>query len=850
MNHLLVDIALPVPIDHPFTYLVPSELQPQATLGVRVLVPFGRKLFTGIVIGFPTTPPNKQLKPVRDILDATPSVSTEILNLCRWIAEYYLAPIGEVLKAAVPFGFLGYGKRVVHLLTQDPKNALAETRRSAPKQHRILQALQKHGDLAVAQLQKKTNVKSVYAVLNEMARKGWVEIGEKLETRSVKPKHEKLVSLTPQVRQSAETNGLAREDDAAAKLTPNQTAVIKMLAESIAPLPVQQLMTATGASTSTLRTLVKKGFIEISTREVIRSVELEPAEQAPSFELNSYQQQALNEISQALHNGHFHTFLLHGVTGSGKTEVYIEAIRQVLSAGKRALVLVPEIALTPQIVRRFRAHFGSAVVVMHSQMSVGERYDAWRLAHRGEARIVIGPRSAVFAPLSNIGLIVVDEEHEASYKQFDASPRYHARDVAIVRARLNNAVVVLGSATPSAESYHNALCGKYRLLEMPERVDRATLPRIEIVDMTLERKRRYEELKKEVQEKKTEFPKRLPDVSISKLLHDEILKRLEKREGVILLQNRRGFSHVVECFDCGYVEKCDNCEVTLTYHVTKKHLRCHYCGFVKKPPTVCPNCGGIEMRFHAFGTQQVQQELQELFPNRTILRMDLDTTARKGAHDRILSQFGRGEADILLGTQMVAKGLDFPRVTLVGVISADTQMLLPDFRSSERTFQLLTQVAGRSGRAQLAGEVIIQTMQPQHYSLKHVVSHDFQGFYKEELVYRRELDYPPFSRIVLVEFRGDRENAVHHHAKKFAEFIGRQNIAPHSILLGPADAAIPKIRNQFRKHLIIKNLKSKDPAGSQLHNALMKAKSLYDASALAKNKKVQMTIDVDPVGMM
>lgn len=843
MNQSLADIALPVPIDHPFTYLVPSELQPQATLGSRVLVPFGRKLLTGIIVGFPATSPGKQLKPIRDVLDAAPSVSPEMLSLCRWIAEYYLAPIGEVLKAAVPFGFLGYGKRVVHLLVQNPESALAETKRSAPKQHRILQILREHGDLTVSQLQKKTNVKSIYAVLNELARKGWVEVEEKLETRSIKPKYEKLASLTPQARQRGSS----------ITLTPKQTLVVEKLAESTAPVPIKQLVKATGVSTSTLSTLVKKGLVEISVREVIRSSTsdgLEPTEQPPSFELNRHQQQALHEISQALQKGQYTTFLLHGVTGSGKTQVYIEAIRQVLSAEKTALVLVPEIALTPQIVRRFKAHFGDKVAVMHSQMSVGERYDAWRLTYRGDVRIVIGPRSAVFAPLSNIGLIVVDEEHEASYKQFDASPRYHARDVAIVRARQNNAVVVLGSATPSAESYYNALSGKYRLLEMPERVDQAKLPRIEIVDMILERKRRYEEIKKEVQEKKIEFPKRLPDSSISKLLHDEIQKRIDKNEGVILLQNRRGFSHVVECFDCGYVEKCDNCEVTLTYHLTKKHLRCHYCGFVKKPPDICPNCQGIEIRFHAFGTQQVQQELQELFPNRSILRMDLDTTARKGAHDRILSQFGRGEADILLGTQMVAKGLDFPRVTLVGVISADTQMLLPDFRSSERTFQLLTQVAGRSGRAQLAGEVIIQTMQPQHYSLKHVVSHDFLGFYKEELAYRKELDYPPFSRIVLIEFRGERENDVHHHAKKFAEFIERQGIAPHSILLGPADAAIPKIRNQFRKHLIIKNLKSKDPAGSQLHQALMKAKNLYNDSALAKDKKVQMTIDVDPVGMM
>ncbi|MBM4162350.1 MAG: primosomal protein N', partial [Ignavibacteria bacterium] len=346
-----------------------------------------------------------------------------------------------------------------------------------------------------------------------------------------------------------------------------------------------------------------------------------------------------------------------------------------------------------------------------------------------------------------------------------------------------------------------------------------------------------------------EFPKHLPIVSIAKLLKEKIGERLQRNEGTILLQNRRGFSHVVECFECGYVERCDNCEVTLTYHSTKKHLRCHYCGFVKHPPTVCPKCGGVEIRFHAFGTQQVQQELQQLIPDATILRMDLDTTTRKGAHDRLLMQFGTGKADILLGTQMVAKGLDFPRVTLVGVISADTQMLLPDFRSAERTFQLLTQVAGRAGRSNLAGEVIIQTLQPEHYSLKHVVSHDFPGFYREELEFRRELDYPPFSRIVLIEFRGEKETEVHHHAKKFAELLV-PGAGKHYSVLGPADAAIPKIKNRFRKHILIKNFKATDPAGTHLRSALTRARQHYDGCALGKSRSVQMTIDVDPQGMM
>ena len=367
--------------------------------------------------------------------------------------------------------------------------------------------------------------------------------------------------------------------------------------------------------------------------------------------------------------------------------------------------------------------------------------------------------------------------------------------------------------------------------------------------MATERKRVYELSKTEVQKSKTQFPKHLPSLSISALLHDEIQKRLDNKEGIILLQNRRGFAHVVECFECGHVERCDNCDVSLTYHLIKKDLRCHYCGFVKKAPSVCPQCHGTELRHFSFGTQQVQEELEALFPNATILRMDKDTTKRKGAHDRILQQFGNRKADILLGTQMVAKGLDFPHVTLVGVISADTQMLLPDFRASEQTFQLLTQVAGRAGRSNLAGEVVIQTLQPDHYSLKHVLTHNFKNFYKEELEYRRELDYPPFSRIVLIEFAGGRESEVHHRARKFSEYLLR--LAKDDFrVLGPADAAIARIKNRYRKHVVVKDLRDKDPSGTGLRSALNTVLQQYEAAGLHKDRKVTLTIDVDPQGMM
>jgi len=848
LNQFLVDIAIPVPIDRTFTYLVPPELQPSVLPGKRVLVPFGKKHLTGVIVGLPAATDVRGLKPVTDILDTKPTFSPDMLLLTKWIGEYYFTPWGEVLRAATPQGLSQESKQTVRLVTQDIEALLQATKKSAPRQHAILQALADGAPLNLAQVQRKSHSKSIHAVLSEMHQRGWISIEEELERPKAKPKLERIVAFTDSGQR------IFSDETSKASLSDKQLFLLEALWQEVSPeinaVEINSFLQRHHSSLSSVKTLVKKDLLHISEQEVFRRSEYEPTEPPPNIILNTYQQYALNEITKATTAGIFRAFLLHGITGSGKTQVYIDAIRNVMARGKTAIVLVPEISLTPQTVRRFKAHFGDDVAVMHSQMSIGERYDAWRMAHQGKVKIVIGPRSAIFAPLENIGLIVVDEEHDSSYKQYDAAPRYNARDVALVRALHIKAVVVLGSATPSAESFANGIHEKYTLLELPIRVDNAQLPTIEIVDMAKERRRVYEDLKIEIKKSAKPFPKRLPDSSISHLLQSQIAKRLERKEGTILLQNRRGFSHVMECYECGYVEKCDNCEVSLTFHTTKKHLRCHYCGFVKKPPAICPKCGSIELRMHAFGTQQVQQELQDLFPQAVILRMDRDTTSVKGAHNKILKQFESGEADILLGTQMVAKGLDFPRVTLVGVISADTQMLLPDFRASEGTFQLLTQVAGRAGRSTLAGEVVIQTLQPDHYSLKHVLTHNFTGFYQEELEYRRELDYPPFSRIVLLEFSGERENEVQHHAKKFTEFLAMLNQQKKFIILGPADAAISKIKNVYRKHVVVKDLKSSDPSGSYLRSALLKAKAQYDASPLIVGRKIKMIIDVDPQGMM
>jgi primosomal protein N' (replication factor Y) len=848
MKTLYADIALPVPVDKTFTYIVPRELQESAKIGCRALVPFGKKHGTGIIVRLSGETDFPRLKPIRDILDAVPTFSDEMLKLTRWMADYYFASWGEVLKAAAPRGFAAESKRIVKLL--QPLGKAAGTppgsKKRSSKREALLIALSISGELSIRQLQKKLGIKGIHAVLHQLAKEGIVTMEEELPVAMAKPRWEKFVRLSDTVRGRPESE-LVREvsGEKQQKLMEN---LLQRSKENQPAIEVSFLLKQVGASMSSLTSLHAKGLVDIEVKEVPRTVRFKFTEPFQKFELNKFQRAALEEISKPINQNAYETFLVHGVTGSGKTQVYIEAIDLVLKQERTAIVLVPEISLTPQMVYRFRNRFGEHVGVFHSRMSDAERYDAWRLARSGKYKIVIGPRSAIFAPMKSLGLIVVDEEQEAAYKQFDATPRYNARDVAIIRATYNKAVVILGSATPSVESYYNARIGKYKLLELPERVDNAKLPKVEIVDMTRERKEVYKEVRENLPKEERGRLKEFQVSSISRLLRQKIEDRLAKKEGVILLQNRRGFAPFLECPDCGYVEMCDQCEVTLTYHAVQKHLRCHYCGFVKTPPSVCPRCQGINFKYRGFGTQRVEEELERLVPNAKVLRMDLDTMTRKGAHDRLLKKFSEDQSAILVGTQMVAKGLDFSKVTLVGVISADTQLLLPDFRASERTYQLLSQVAGRAGRRELAGEVVIQTFQPTHYSVKLVAEHDFRNFYEEELKYREELDYPPFSHLVLVEFKGGKEKDVARHAERFADLLRRTN--SHFIILGPTPAVLSKLRGQYRWHIVMKALRLKDAGGKFAREAVRKAAQDYRKSALGKSRAVTLTIDVDPQGMM
>ena len=786
---MTVRVVLPLPLDQAFTYLVPEDLADEAQVGCRVLVPFGPRRLTGLITERTDEADALndyfRLKPILDVLDAAPAFTGEMLRLTQWIANYYVCGWGEAVKAALPSGVDIAEKHYIR--RTEASGVFWEDH---PRVGPMFRYLDYHTEATLGGLRQQ-GIDVPLVLLRRLEREGLVTIIKALKKPKVQVKYEKHLRFAPAFRNTGAVKDLTKQLRGT-----KQVAVVEALAGFALeghPEPRKaDLLERAQAATATTNRLVEKGILEVIEKEVIRapvySAAAEP--QAPFHAFHRAQRAALDQIHAALDAERFETFLLHGVTGSGKTEVYIAALKKVLARGQTGIILVPEIALTPQTVQRFRRHFGDKIAVLHSRMSLGERYDAWRSLRNGRYSVVIGPRSAVLAPLSNVGLIVVDEEHEPSYKQFDPAPRYHARDVAVVRARMNNAVCVLGSATPSLESFRNARTGKYTLLAMPERVPvpghaAAPLPEIEIIDLTLERKKH-----------------RLHG-ALSETLREAIEQRLMRSEQVILLQNRRGYAPVIECKDCGFVPVCFDCSVTMTYHKPRRLLRCHYCGRTQRLMAACPTCDSKDLAQLGAGTQRVEEELEHHFPGVAIARMDLDTTGRKNAHHKILDRFGRGDADILIGTQMVAKGLDFSRVTLVGVISADVGMQLPDFRAEERTFQLLTQVAGRAGRAELRGEVMLQTRNPKHPVFRYILAHDYAGFARVMMDERKDFDYPPFGRIVGAEFRGPEEELVDQMARRWTKLLTER--VPGGVqVLGPEPAFVGRVKKQYRYHTIIK----------------------------------------------
>ena len=830
------NVAFPIAVNQLFTYTVPPHLDSVLQPGVRVLAPFGRNNQEGVVverIAETELAPDK-VKRISDCLDDIPTFSPELLSLTKWMADYYLTSWGNALFCAVPAAVRSQKQRRVELLPSGPSP-------TGKVQKEIVALLETEGALSPNQLARRvgvsaTNLRPKITALRE---KGVVDVYVTHKPNATTQETTMAALALPPADIEAEIFELNRGEDEYGKLTKGrpraasvkQAEILKTLLDANVPLAVPELTKQVGTSTSLLRTLERRGFIRITRATVVRNpLSCQPVAPTQPHALNLAQSEAFSQIREGLQagNGSKQAFLLHGVTGSGKTEVYMQAIAPILESGKSVIVLVPEISLTPQTASRFIGRFGERVAVLHSRLSTGERYDQWHRIQKGEATIAIGPRSAVFAPVQRLGLLVIDEEHSDSYKS-ETAPRYHAREVAQKRAELANCPLLLGSATPSLESFHNAHNGTYQLLTLPTRVLDRKMPEVHIVDMRDELKRGN----------RTIFSERL---------RDGIEQRLARREQIILFLNRRGYSTYVFCRTCGYVERCKNCSISLTFHFETKQLVCHHCGHRRNTHATCPQCASHAIDYfgrRGFGTETVEREVEKVFPKANVKRFDADSTARKNAHQQILKAFQEHEIDILIGTQMVAKGLDFPNVTLVGVIVADTALNLPDFRAGEQTFSLLTQVAGRSGRAEVAGEVIVQTYMPEHYCIAAAQQHDYVGFYEKEVEARSALQYPPFSRVATLLLRGKNEDLVIAAARAVHDQLQRWQTERFSDVevLGPAPAPLSKIEGKFRWHFLLRS-KNVDKICQLL-------RELTDEPPQAlKPSAIEVIIDIDPTNTL
>ncbi len=829
---MFAEIAFDIPLDRLFTYAIPDDLEAVLMPGHRVLAPFGKKKITGYVVRM--TPESKIDKcfSLTSLLDPQPLLSEELIKLGIWISEYYMTPLGRALHNMVPPGLDRHSEKVYFLKQDIDEFEIRALQKTKPVQSKILKTLFLHKKLALRKLIKKAGGKNFVKNLDELLRLGVVAEQDTLSAQSASIRYEKFVRLSDVILSEPE-----RLENIIATIPKNAKKQIQILDylekntdfENPEPFRIRQseILRICDAPYSAVSGLAEKNFVTLEDVEKFRDPYDMEIFSPKKLTLNPEQHVAVEAIKK--NHGEFKTFLLYGVTGSGKTQVYIESIRPLVDEGKSAIVLVPEIALTPQMVERFKAVFGDTIAVLHSRMTIGERFDAWRKLYSGEFKIAIGARSAILAPVQNLGIVIVDEEHETTYKQNEPSPKYHARDVAIVRAKMAGALVVLGSATPSLESFYNAKNGKYELLELRHRVFRTPLPEVEIVNMREERERHTDGW----------------EPVLSQPLREHMKRVIKRGEQVILFQNRRGYASVVECYECGYLAQCPNCSITLTYHLPHQKMLCHYCGHRVPLIDECPKCRNVNILHQGVGTQKVEEKLKAFFPDVKVLRMDHDTTHQKGSHIKILEQFRNGEASILLGTQMVTKGLDFEKVSLVGVISADTNLHLPDFRATERNFQMLTQVAGRAGRKKKIGHVVIQTYNPQHASVAFARTHDYDSFYEQEIHRREELLYPPASRLVLIQFKNEEENKAVEQSARFSDILRRRVHGNSIMILGPAPAPIAKIRNQFRWHILIKADKKFDPGGSFIRGLLKKT---LEEMNLTQGEFV--SIEIDPVNLL
>ncbi len=794
-----------MPLDQPFTYRLPLTLRHRVRPGCRLLVPFGRRTLAGVVLACHDSPPEVEVREAGRLLDEEPVFDEELLALARWVADYYAAPLGEVLRAMAPLsGELRRGK--VYSLTDAGRDVARQMLLGDAGGEAAVEVLRLLEGRPLSEARLKAKVPRAAAALRALLKKGWVEVEE------VHAERDPL--RAPAARLRVEFAGRPGEGLKLAKAERELLAYLELHPGSH---NLAELDGRIAAASRAARALARKGIVTLRSEPRV----IQHAAPPPPPVLNPAQQRALEAIEQAVASSRFSSFLLFGVTGSGKTEVYLRAIEAARARGRGALLLVPEIALTPAVAGQFHHRFGDRVAILHSAFGERERAEQWRRIRSGGADVVIGTRSAVFAPVRNLGLIVVDEEHDSSYKQ-EETPRYNGRDVAVVRAQRLDACVVLGSATPSMESRYNAERGRYALLELPERIESRPLASVELIDM------------------RQEFLETRRQATFSRRLVEAISERLASGEQIMLLLNRRGFSAFAACRACGERIQCRNCAVTLTYHRRDRRMLCHYCGYAEPVPERCPHCKSEYIYFLGQGSERVEEEIRRHFPAARVARMDRDTVTSKRHYESILYGFRAHDYDVLVGTQMIAKGHDIPNVTLVGVVSADVGLGMPDFRAAERTFQLLAQAAGRAGRGDRPGQVLIQTINPDHYAIRYAAAQDYEGFYRKELEFRRAMRYPPFSALANVLVRSPDQQKAWRMAAELAE---RLNPAPPELkVLGPAEAPVPRLKREYRYQTLIK------AASRRVLRPALEA--LRDWARRQDWSPTALVIDVDPISLL
>ncbi len=822
---LFTEVILPLPVKGTFTYRVPYELNSLVKIGQRVVVQFGKKkIYTGVIYEIhKKAPKNYAVKYILSILDINPIINEPQLIFWNWISEYYMSTLGEVMNVALPSSLKLASESKIKL----KKDTIIKLSELNEREIILAESLQDKKKLTLSEASDIAGLKKVIPLIKTMLEKDIIEIEEEL-TDPYKPKTETFVKLTDEYSENEEK--LKEVYDQLEKRAFRQLQILMsyiQLSSTQKDVSRPQLLKNSKASSAQLNALVEKNIFKLYDKTISRLEEYEQLKSPDDINLTEMQNQAMSSIKSGFKEKK--VVLLHGVTSSGKTEIYIKLIHETIKRGRQVLYLLPEIALTTQIINRLRKYFGNSVGVYHHRYSKDEKVEIWNKVinsnsdnEKDQYKIILGARSALFLPFYDLGLVIVDEEHDNSFKQFDPAPRYHARDSAVYLASMHNANCILGTATPSLESYFNTKQGKYQLVEIFERYGNIKLPEIIIADIRKET--RYKTMKSH----------------FSSLLLEHIKSVLENHKQIILFQNRRGFSLRLECSVCGYIPQCKNCDVTLIYHKYNNHLRCHYCGWTTRIPEKCPACGNTSLLMKGFGTEKVEDELSILFPGPRITRMDLDTTRKKHAYQQIITEFEQRKIDILVGTQMVTKGLDFDNVSLVGILNADNMLSYPDFRSQERSFQLMAQVSGRAGRKGKRGKVIIQTYNPQHHIIQDVINHDYTSMYKSEIIERRKFKYPPFYRLIMVKLKHKETRLLNEGSRVLADIL-REKFGKR--VLGPEYPIVSKIKNLYIKTILIKL--ERNVSLSEMKKELQKRIETF--KKINEFKSIRILIDVDPL---